>query len=116
MASILHGKAKTTPRIRKEIQESEESIAALAKKNITLISKPFSTGNTQIRLKTKSPAPNPPQRVDRAGAAGNMHRPATPAAVIGRAVYHLQAQYSEAQPLQSAPLPAILRIVAPTQG
>ena len=32
MASILHGNAKTTPRIRKEIQESEESIAALAKK------------------------------------------------------------------------------------
>ena len=59
MASILHGNAKTTPRIRKEIQESEESIAALAKKNITLISKPFSTGNTQIRLKTKSPAPKP---------------------------------------------------------
>ena len=32
MVSILHANAKTTPRVRKEIQESQESIAALAKR------------------------------------------------------------------------------------
>ncbi len=32
MGSILHGNAKTTPRIRKEIQDSTESIAKLAKR------------------------------------------------------------------------------------
>ena len=32
MGSILHGNAKTTPRIRKEIQESQESLAKLAKR------------------------------------------------------------------------------------
>ena len=32
MGSILHGNAKTTPRIRKEIQDSQESLAALAKR------------------------------------------------------------------------------------
>ena len=32
MGSILHANAKTTPRIRKEIQESKESIAAIAEK------------------------------------------------------------------------------------
>ena len=31
MASILHGNATTTPRIRKEIQDSKKSIAQLAK-------------------------------------------------------------------------------------
>jgi transposase InsO family protein len=32
MGSILHGNAKTTPRVRKEIQESKESLATLAKR------------------------------------------------------------------------------------
>ena len=32
MGSILHGNAKTTPRIRKEIQDSQESLAKLAKR------------------------------------------------------------------------------------
>lgn len=32
MASILHGNATTTPRVRKEIQDSTESIAKLAKR------------------------------------------------------------------------------------
>lgn len=32
MASILHGNAKTTPRIRKEIQDSQESLATLAQR------------------------------------------------------------------------------------
>ena len=32
MGNILHGGAKTTPKIRKEIQESKESILKLAKK------------------------------------------------------------------------------------
>ncbi|MBD3795278.1 MAG: IS481 family transposase, partial [Epsilonproteobacteria bacterium] len=30
MGSLLHANAKTTPRIRKEIEESKESIAKLA--------------------------------------------------------------------------------------
>lgn len=32
MGSILHSNAKTTPKLRKEIQDSKESIAALAKR------------------------------------------------------------------------------------
>ncbi len=32
MGSILHGNATTTPRIRKEIQDAQESLATLAER------------------------------------------------------------------------------------
>ncbi len=42
MGSILHANAKTTPRIRKEIQDSNETLKALAKRfslNVKTIAK-----------------------------------------------------------------------------
>ena len=36
MGNILHGGAKTTPKIRKEIQDSHKSIAALARQYNTI--------------------------------------------------------------------------------
>ena len=66
MASILHGKAKTTPRIRKEIQESEESIAALAKKyNINFKTVLYWKHADSVEDKKSGPKPAPACRPSR---------------------------------------------------
>ena len=66
MASILHGNAKTTPRIRKEIQESEESIAALAKKyNINFKTVLYWKHADSVEDKKSGPKPAPACRPSR---------------------------------------------------
>ena len=57
MGNLYHANAKTTARIRKEIQDSEETLAQLARR-LSLNPKTFRYGKQSNRVRTNTMAPN----------------------------------------------------------
>src|SRR6476619_6533891 len=117
MASVLHGSARTTPRIRAELQASKESARALAAryglnaKTVRKWRRRTTTADEPMGPKTpKSTVLTPAEE-----AIGCV--PAEDSAAPGRCAWLPEGRHPQSQPQRPAPLPAApWRLPASSRG